>query len=383
MMAPMQRPRPLSAATVLTAVTDATDATDQSIEADPDGRSLNSADFEAETQSLTPSVQDVLHEYGRTYQKWKAGAYPFPNDELEYDRLKWQHILFKVLLNDRNWFAPLTGLPQKRPRAILDIGCGTGSWCRQIALEFPRSRVEGIDLTPPPKRMIKDSPENLFFNIDDIRDKIWWGLANGHTYDYIHTRMMLGIFHDFREIIQKCFNNLEPGGWMESQELDNKVCCDDGTMPADWPLLEWSKDQNQAAQDILGTPLRIANKLKMWYEQAGFVDVREEVFYIPINEWAKDPRLKLLGKFMMHNMQAGLYGWSVNYFNRAWGWTEPEVRVKLARVHNSLFDKNVHAYYKVFVVYGRKPRVGEPPSRVPKPDHWPTADNSYNDDDDL
>ncbi len=194
---------------------------------------------------------------------------------------------------------------------------------------------------------LNSSPENLFFNIDDIRDKIWWGLANGHTYDYIHTRMSLGIFHDFREIIQKCYNNLEPGGYLESQELDSKVCCDDGTMPSDWPLLEWSKDQNQAAQDILGTPLRIANKLKTWYEQAGFVDVKEEVFRIPINEWAKDPKLKLLGRFMMQNMQSGLYGWSVNYFNRAWGWTESEIRVKLARVYSSLNDRTVHSYYKV------------------------------------
>ena len=159
------------------------------------------------------------------------------------------------------------------------------------------------------------SPDNCHLMIDDIRHKMWWGLANGYTYDYIHTRMSLGIFHDFREIIQKGFNNLEPGGWMESQELDSKVYCDDGTMPASWPLLEWSKDQDDAATNHLKTPLRIANKLKRWYEQAGFVEVKEEVFHILINEWAKEDRLKMFGKFMAQNMQAGLYGWSVNYFN--------------------------------------------------------------------
>lgn len=188
---------------------------------------------------------------------------------------------------------------------------------------------------------------NCHLQVDDIRSKDWWELANGYTYDYIHTRMSLGIFPDFREIIQKSYNNLEPGGWMESQELYPTVYCDDGTMPDDWPLNEWSKDQDKAAHEILGTPLRIANKLKKWYAEAGFVEVKEEIFRIPILEWAKEPQMKMFGKFMAMNMQAGLYGWSVNYFHRAFGWTQDETRVRLARVHNSLFDKSVHAYYKM------------------------------------
>lgn len=134
---------------------------------------------------------------------------------------------------------------------------------------------------------------------------------------------------------------------MESQELYSTVYCDDGTMPDHWPLKEWSKFQDEAAHDILGTPLRIANKLKRWYEQAGLVEVKEEVFRIPILEWAKEPQLKLLGKCMSWNMQMGLYGWSVNYFHRAFGWTENETRVRLAEVHKCLKEKSVHAYYKV------------------------------------
>ena len=183
--------------------------------------------------------------------------------------------------------------------------------------------------------------------MDDIRSKEWWGLGNGYTYDYIHTRMSLGIFRDFREIVQKGANNLAPGGWMESQELYPTIYSDDDSVPDNWPLKEWSRLQDEAAHDILGTPLRIANKLKRWYEQAGLVEVQEEVFHIPILEWAKDPQLKLLGKFMAWNMADGLYGWSVNYFHRAFGWTANETLVRLAEVRDCLGDKSVHAYFKV------------------------------------
>ena len=38
-----------------------------------------------------------------------------------------QHAIIKALFNHRNWFAPL-----KRPKRMLDIGCGTGKWCLEM-----------------------------------------------------------------------------------------------------------------------------------------------------------------------------------------------------------------------------------------------------------
>ena len=74
-----------------------------------------------------------------------------------------------------------------------------------------------------------------------------------------------------------------------------RLYCDDGTMPPDWPWAEWHSTMDQAAMR-LGKPLRIANRLKKWYKEAGFVDVHEEVFKVPSNPWPKDPHLKDLGR---------------------------------------------------------------------------------------
>ncbi|KAL6150105.1 hypothetical protein ACJQWK_02815 [Exserohilum turcicum] len=288
----------------------------------------------------------------------------------EIERLDMQHVILTALFHQRNYLAPLK---QKRPKRMLDIGCGTGKWCFEMANEFPKCRVEGIDLSPIQPKI---SCENVDFFMDDINRPEWWHCTQ--PYDYIHTRMSLGIFRDFREIIQKGFNNLNPGGWMESQEIYSKVYCNDGTMPPDYALLEWTQTEDEAAMR-LGRPLRIANKLKRWYEQAGFVDVHEEIFAIPVNSWPKDERMKVLGKWFYWNMCAGVHAWSIEYFVTALGWSPAEVEVYLAHVRTALADKSVHAYYKVYVVWGRKPRADEPPSKTPKPPDWPQppADNDF------
>ena len=38
------------------------------------------------------------------------------------------------------------------------------------------------------------------------------------------------------QVIQQAFQKLNPGGWLESQEFDIVLRCDDGTAPADHGL---------------------------------------------------------------------------------------------------------------------------------------------------
>ncbi|KAH6873298.1 S-adenosyl-L-methionine-dependent methyltransferase [Alternaria rosae] len=353
--------RPLSSATNLTDFTHST-ADPADSDAPSDGE-LN--DFEV--QSLTPSMYGVERKYGRTYHGFHAGAYPFPNDELEIYRLEWEHHIITGLLQGKHYFAPLN---TKKSSRMLDIGCGTGQWCIAMAKKAPKHwRVEGIDLSAiqPKKDRL---PNNVDFWLDNILKTSWWfPEKQPYTYDYVHTRFMHGIFTDFREVIQKGYNNLKPGGWMESQEIFSKLQCAEG-MPDSYPLQEWSQLQDEAAHN-LGRPLRIADKLKRWYREAGFVDVHEEVFALPVNPWPKENKSNMYGKFCMWNMLVGLHGWTIEYFVSGLGWTPAEVEVYLAHVRNSLADESVHAYYNFYVVWGRKPHDDEAGSTIPKPDHWP------------
>ena len=189
-------------------------------------------------------------------------------------------------------------------------------------------------------------PPNVKFIIDDASEEDWMMPAN--SLSYIHTRTLLGSFTDFRDIVRKAFRYVEPGGWFESQEIYPSIYCDDGTMPADWPMLHWAKMQDEAAMNM-GRPLRIANKLKRWYQEQGFINVKEEMFKVPMNPWPKDPQFKLIGRFHERNMLDGLQGFSLAFFHRGLGWTKEEIEVYLVDVRKALQDKRVHAYQKVYV----------------------------------
>jgi hypothetical protein len=169
-------------------------------------------------------------------------------------------------------------------------------------------------------------PQNVHFYIDDASEEDW--AVPSDYFDYIYTRVLLGCFADFQEVIKKGFYYTKPGGHTESQEIMSTPCCDDGTMPEDWPFLEWTRYSDDAAV-AADQPLRIADKIKRWYQEAGFVDVEEKVFKLPMNSWPRDKHLKALGRMSEDNWLAGIAGFSIAPFSRILSWSKAEIEVSL------------------------------------------------------
>jgi metalloendopeptidase OMA1, mitochondrial len=233
---------------------------------------------------------------------------------------------------------------------------------------YPTGTIEATDLSPIQPSAV---PANVQFIIDDA-EQTDWVIPEDH-YDYIHTRILEGCFEDMSKVIQTAFKHTKPGGYLESQELNTAPHCDDGTMPPDWPFARYAEKLQDASLQI-GRELDIAPKLRGWFEDAGFVDVQQRVFKAPLGQWPRDPAMKDLGHWWNENMVLGLQAFSLAYFSRVLRWSAEEIEVYLMDVRRSLADREVHAYHRMYVVWGRKPEVGEvAPPRAPAAGAAPRA----------
>ncbi|KAH6879781.1 putative methyltransferase [Thelonectria olida] len=303
-----------------------------------------------DSASLSDSVQAFPEEFGRTYHAYRAGSYAFPNDAPEQERLELQGEAIKMLLGNKLFFAPLSH--SNPPRTILDLATGVGDWAIQMGDQFPDSLIIGTDLSPIQPAEV---PPNVHFYVEDSTDP--WDF--NQKFDYIHTRFTCGCWSSFEtQIAEQAFAALEPGGWFESQEIDGNICCDDNTLAPDGPLAVWSNDLITASEK-LGRPAIVGINLKEIFERVGFVDVQQRIYKMPIGGWAKDQRLKEIGYMWGINVLDGVTGFSLQLFSKAFERTSAQIEVSLIDVRRDLTNHRIHAYMPAFIVWGRKPQLGE------------------------
>lgn len=211
-------------------------------------------------------------------------------------------------------------------------------------------------------------------------------------FDFIHTRVTAGCWNSFQtQVAEQALETLEPGGWFESHEYDADFSCDDGTLNPHGAMMIWSQNMISAGEAV-GRPMCFGKELKRIYQEVGFVDVTERVFKIPTNPWAKDEKLKELGRLWEWNYARGVSAFSYGLFNRAFQMTREQIevssdvtlllllcfmplqplanalglpQVSLVDVRRELSDTRVHAYVNLYAIWGRKPFPGEGQNAAP------------------
>lgn len=90
---------------------------------------------------------------------------------------------------------------------------------------------------------------------------------------------------------------------------------DDGTVTHDHVFSVWSRTFIEAGEKF-GKTFRIADLARGYIEDAGFEEVVEKKFKLPVGGWSSDPYYKELGQWNLIHCEKGIEGWAMALLTR-------------------------------------------------------------------
>ncbi|KAI1074038.1 S-adenosyl-L-methionine-dependent methyltransferase [Whalleya microplaca] len=302
----------------------------------------------AEIQIENPYVVNPIErdhnvkEADRPWHTYKSEKkYFLPNDNAELSRLDRQHIMWTHILDGDLYKAPV-----KDPKHVLDLGTGSGIWATEFAKSHPNAQVLGVDLSKP---MPPDVPPNCRFEELDFTDP--WPYEQ--KFDLIHARLIFVAQSDPFKLLKAAYDALAPGGYLEHHELYGVPLSPDTSFTGTY--LERFFFNTVVASARLGNDMLAVPRYRTWMERdLGFEAVAELHRALPLNAWPGG-KYKAVGAMQRTNLEAGIPGIYTRMLMRGLGWGAEETAEAVQRAVKEVGDPAVHAYFPVFVVYGRKP----------------------------
>lgn len=111
---------------------------------------------------------------------------------------------------------------------------------------------------------------------------------------------------------------MQSGGWIEQIEVEIKVHCDDDTRKPD-SAIEGLTNQVSEMSAAHGSYFEIAQNMARIMREAGFTDVREAKYKLPVGWWSADPKYKEIGRFFERFYKTGLQGWLMHIWTKSMG----------------------------------------------------------------
>ena len=108
--------------------------------------------------------------------------------------------------------------------SILDLACGPGAWALDMAYEYPRLQVTGVDIS---SRMIEYAQalareqhlHNTAFHVMNVLEPL--GFPD-NSFDLVNARAMFGFMSrtDWPKLVKECLRILKPGGILRLTEIE-------------------------------------------------------------------------------------------------------------------------------------------------------------------
>lgn len=220
---------------------------------------------------MTSSIRSYKYENGRRYHAYREGKYLLPNDETEQDRLDLHHHIFQLMVGGRLYRAPI-GSDVHR---VLDFGTGTGIWAMDFADEHPEASITGTDLSPIQPDWV---PPNCKFYVEDVESE--WVFGPDEAFDFVHGRSMCGSISDFDALYRNAYDHIKPGGWIEMQDFEAWIWQIDDEQSRGIPNITRWLGYIDEASAIVGKRINVVTEQKQRLINAGFINVRDDVYSV-------------------------------------------------------------------------------------------------------
>ncbi len=206
-----------------------------------------------------------------THEDKSTAPYFLPNDAREINRLDFQHFLVRYAVQ-RNYVAPI-----QYPKSILDVGSGTGRWAHEMATQFPRSKVFGLDIDSSSSRADNTIPTNYRFVAGNVLKELPFP---DMTFDFVHQRflhMALPV-NSWNNVVQELVRITRSEGWVELVESDLIM---HNAGPAIQKLTEWGFDVARTR----GIDPRVSINIGNFLNAAGLSNIQTYRIDLPIGSW--------------------------------------------------------------------------------------------------
>ncbi len=276
--------------------------------------------------------------FGREYT---AGIpYALPSDLGEMNRLDFQHFVLRQAFKG-NYAAPLHA-----PSSILDVGCGTGRWAKEMALIFPGANVVGLDIKEPVTdeqgQSSTSTPDLLPENYRFVSGNILEGLPfPDASFDFVHQRLLFFAIPGDRWqfVINELCRVTRPGGWVEV--VEGHYCYD----PMG-PAAQYIADAMLPAMQKRGIDPRNSANLGQFLQQAGLQQVQQRMVKLPVGDWGGR-----LGKLVAVDVETFIQ--SSKPLLLAQGMSESDV-TQLGETMRQECER-LHYTWPFYIVYGQRP----------------------------
>ncbi|KAG0198646.1 hypothetical protein BGX33_012202 [Mortierella sp. NVP41] len=270
---------------------------------------------------------------GRTRHTVENAPYMLPNDLTESDRLDAQHYLVRFIFKG-NYNVQLN--PESPNLRILDVATGTGVWALEMAHEFPKAEIHGVDISAIFPTEIK--PPNCHFQLCNILDGL--PFPDNH-FDFIYQRLLVYALSPAqrRQVNAELLRVLKPEGYLQLVESD-------GIVYNPGPQMEKINQLSLETSLRHGVDPREVQTMKSGLKHSGYINVNSFNIALPVGVWGGKA-----GQLSLQNMHGLATIWLKGEVGKM---TQDECDAALVEA-----DKECEAnqsYYKVWLVVGTKPK---------------------------